>query len=147
MDLKNGNNPIGNSIDALNYYYYWPHKKLKCSAGKYFINIDPNGDVYACLVRKEKDQKAYKLKELESILPFMRHQPIELNYKFIIIDEAESISEIALNKLLKTLEEPEIMACFFFLNRSGKKFLQTIKSFFKKTFVYKGLFIACDLLH
>lgn len=87
-----------------------------------------NNHADVLLVRKEKDQKAYKLKELESILPFMRHQPIELNYKFIIIDEAESISEIALNKLLKTLEEPEIMACFFFLNRSGKKFLQTINS-------------------
>lgn len=55
MDLKKGNNHIGNSIDALNYYYYWPDKKLKCSAGTYFINIDPNGDVYSCLVRKEKD--------------------------------------------------------------------------------------------
>lgn len=61
----------------------------------------------------EKSKKyAISVDDIRDIIDSLYLTPFELNKRVYIIEEAESMSEICQNKLLKSLEEPPPRVCF-----------------------------------
>lgn len=59
---------------------------------------------------------------------FLKTRPLFLKQKIIYIQEAHKVNKILWNKLLKTLEEPEVDVSIFLLNPLKANFLPTISS-------------------
>ncbi len=78
----------------------------------------------------ETEEKKYTLKnnEFRDFFSFLGTRPIELTRKFIIIKDAHKISDTIANKLLKTLEEPEVEASIFLINSAKQEIMPTISS-------------------
>lgn len=75
----------------------------------------------------EKSKRyAISVDDIKEIVDSLYLTPFELNNKVYIIENAESMSEICQNKLLKSLEEPPPRVCFV-LCASGK-LLPTVES-------------------
>lgn len=55
-------------------------------------------------------------------------RPSELEYKFYIIEDADTMTVQAQNALLLTLEEPPSYVCFFLLCQSAGELLETVRS-------------------
>ena len=70
----------------------------------------------------------YNNEHLREISTFLTYKPTVLDTKFILITDGDKLLESHLNKLLKTLEEPPIKVCIFFINPSKKALLPTILS-------------------
>ena len=68
-------------------------------------------------------KKFYDKKLVDDILHFLSHNPLIGNKKFIIIENLKYLSEIHMNKLLKTFEEPPIGLSLFLLNPYGSHYL------------------------
>jgi len=92
LKLKRTNRHIGNSRAGLGYLYNWPnYKKKKCYAGKLFVHIYPNGDIYPCFNMDSKRSvnclsngfnTAFKNLELEDCEGCWTYANIEMNYLF-----------------------------------------------------------------
>ncbi|EQC44321.1 DNA polymerase III, delta subunit [Bacteriovorax sp. Seq25_V] len=78
----------------------------------------------------ETDEKNYTLKnnEFRDFFSFLGTRPIELTRKIIVIKDAHKISDTIANKLLKTLEEPEVEASIFLINSERQQIMPTITS-------------------
>lgn len=78
----------------------------------------------------ETEEKKYTLKnnEFRDFFSFLGTRPNELSRKFIIIKDAHKISDTIANKLLKTLEEPEVEASIFLVNSERQEIMPTITS-------------------
>lgn len=59
---------------------------------------------------------------------FLRSRPLSLKQKIVIIQDAHKVNKIIWNKLLKTLEEPEVAVAIFLLNPNKVNILETITS-------------------
>ena len=55
-------------------------------------------------------------------------RPVELDYKFVIINDADKMTVQAQNALLLTLEEPPSYTLFFLIAQSAKSLLETVVS-------------------
>lgn len=79
---------------------------------------------------KEKDEKEYKVSNLaiKEFIALQNYSPGNLEHRFIFFHDAQDISRILSNKLLKVLEEPQTKTTVFFLNSSNKPMLPTIES-------------------
>tara|TARA_B100001971_G_C18268046_1_gene596578 strand:+ start:7291 stop:8022 length:732 start_codon:yes stop_codon:yes gene_type:complete len=102
---------------------------------EYFFNIDQkkrsiqnNADVLLISDEVYLQKKFYDKKLVDDILHFLSHNPLIGNKKFIIIENLKYLSEIHMNKLLKTFEEPPIGLSLFLLNPEGAKPIQTVLS-------------------
>lgn len=78
--------------------------------------------------KDEPKQKRYAISvdDIKEIIDSLYLTPFELNRKVYIIENAESMSEICQNKLLKSLEEPPPRVCFV-LCATGR-LLPTVRS-------------------
>jgi len=82
------------------------------------------------ILDKKDDKKNYSIDD-ESLINFQRSlafSPIELNYKIAYFKNAQTLTKVILNKLLKILEEPPSHFCIIFENASNNQFLETINS-------------------
>jgi DNA polymerase III delta prime subunit len=66
------------------------------------------------------------VKEIEELIKFTQMRPSHLPYKFLIIQSAERLDEIHLNKLLKTLEAPDGESVIFFFTKHKSSMPKTI---------------------
>ncbi len=80
------------------------------------------------IINKSDPNKDYVMQDLEPIFDFMKHAPMELPSKIIIITNAQDIPSKATATLLKVLEEPQSKSSILFLGQIGRNFLQTIES-------------------
>lgn len=92
------------------------------------ITLENNADVLIISTEKYLQKKFYDKKIVDDILKFLSHQALVGNKKFVIIDNLKYLSEIHMNKLLKTFEEPPIEMHLFLHNPSGLKAIQTVLS-------------------
>lgn len=69
---------------------------------------------------------AISVDDIREIVDSLYLTPFELDKKVFIIENAESMSEICQNKLLKSLEEPPSRVCFILC--AGGKLLPTVES-------------------
>jgi DNA polymerase-3 subunit delta' len=81
---------------------------------------------YLQLISPEKDK--IKIDQIRSINDFLKYKVEESVYRFIIIDEADSMTPEAANSLLKTLEEPPARTTFILLFYNIGKVFPTIIS-------------------
>jgi DNA polymerase III delta prime subunit len=66
--------------------------------------------------------------EFKELTVWSSYNPLELSYKFVLIHNADKISKIIYNKLLKSFEEPTSKTVFLLINPNRKKLLETIES-------------------
>lgn len=76
--------------------------------------------------KEEGKRVAVTVDDVKSMISSLYLTPFELNKRFYIIEHAESMSEIAQNKLLKSLEEPPPRVCFILC--ASKALLPTVES-------------------
>lgn len=81
-------------------------------------------------VRKEDPHKNYSVKDecFHEFFRFQNFSNLELKHRFIVIEDAQSITTILANKLLKTLEEPAANTTIFLLDPFRHEILPTINS-------------------
>jgi DNA polymerase-3 subunit delta' len=81
-------------------------------------------------VRKEEAHKNYSVKDdnFSEFFRFQNFSSLDLEHRFIVIDDAQSITTIIANKLLKTLEEPAKNTTIFLLDPYRHEILPTISS-------------------
>tara|TARA_R110000868_G_scaffold248282_4_gene504662 strand:+ start:2035 stop:2856 length:822 start_codon:yes stop_codon:yes gene_type:complete len=72
----------------------------------------------------------YKIenKDFDPLFQAMAHRPLELPWRFIIVDKPQCIGDAYANKLLKTLEEPSDFCTIIFLQTGSNSLMQTIES-------------------
>lgn len=89
-----------------------------------------NGHGDLLYITKELANKNYSIKEdtFDEFFRFQNFSNIELKQRFIVIDDAHSITKILSNKLLKTLEEPAPRTTIFLLDPFRHEILPTISS-------------------
>lgn len=102
---------------------------------EYFFNIDQkkrdilnNADVLFIQSENYLAKKFYDKKIITEIMQFLSHTSLVGEKKFIIIDNIKYLSEIHMNKLLKSLEEPPIDLHWFLLNPDGISPIKTVSS-------------------
>ncbi len=79
------------------------------------------------LVIDNNDEK-FKKEHFDNFYTFMKYNPVNLKQRFVIINNIHTASDIIINKLLKTLESPNIRATIFLLNPLSNRLLSTLES-------------------
>ncbi len=69
-----------------------------------------------------------KVKELREALKDASYLPNDADYRVFVFDEAEKLSTVCQNALLKIVEEPPKHAVFIFITENVKAILQTLRS-------------------
>ncbi|MBO5910340.1 MAG: hypothetical protein J6Q15_02400 [Clostridia bacterium] len=95
------------------------------------IEINKNPDLLIL------DKPNLQVADIENLINNVQLKPMVYNYKIIFITMAEGINEIAQNKLLKTLEEPNPQVVFVLCCTNIEKLLPTIRSRLTKHYVSK----------
>lgn len=83
------------------------------------------------------DKPNLQVADIQGLIDNIQLKPMVYKYKVIFITNAEGINEIAQNKLLKTLEEPNPQVVFVLASTTSEKLLPTIKSRLNKHYVPK----------
>lgn len=75
-------------------------------------------------------ENSYKVdnKDFDPLFLAMAHKPLELPWRFIIVEKPETIGDVYANKLLKTLEEPNPACTIIFLHSDARPLMATIES-------------------
>lgn len=81
------------------------------------------------------DKDVLQVADIEGLIDNVQLKPMIYKYKVVLIEKADGINEIAQNKLLKTLEEPNPQVIFVLVSTNANKLLPTIKSRVSKHFV------------
>lgn len=101
---------------------------FECDACKKMM-LDKNPDFV------EVDKSAINVEDISKIIEDAWLKPMSFDYKVVLIKNADTINELAQNKLLKTLEEPSSSLVFIFTTTNEEKLLPTIKSRVKKIYL------------
>ncbi len=83
------------------------------------------------------DQNSIKVEDVNKLMDKLNTKPISNDYKVFLILNAEIINEIAQNKLLKSLEEPNQSTIFILTTNKIDKLLPTVLSRLHKVSVPK----------
>lgn len=83
------------------------------------------------------DQDSVKVDDVNNLISKLATKPISYKHKIFVILNADRINEIAQNKLLKSLEEPNTHTIFILTTTKMDKILPTVLSRLKKIFVPK----------
>ena len=83
------------------------------------------------------DQQSVKVEDVNSIINKTATKPVSNKYKIFVILNAERINELAQNKLLKTLEEPNSSNIFILTSSKIDGLLPTIISRLTKIYIPK----------
>jgi DNA polymerase III delta prime subunit len=103
---------------------------FNCEACKR-VEINKNPDLLIL------DKPNLQVADIEGLIDNVQLKPMVYNYKIVFITNAEGINEIAQNKLLKTLEEPNPQVIFVLTCTNIEKLLPTIRSRLTKHYVAK----------
>ena len=94
-------------------------------------NINKNPDLLIL------DKPALQVADIQGLIDNVQLKPMVYKYKIVFITNADGINQIAQNKLLKTLEEPNKQVIFVLTCTNVEKLLPTIKSRLTKHYVPK----------
>lgn len=94
-------------------------------------NINKNPDLLIL------DKPTLQVADIQGLIDNVQLKPMVYKYKVIFITNADGINQIAQNKLLKTLEEPNPQVIFVLTCTNIEKLLPTIKSRLVKHYVPK----------
>jgi hypothetical protein len=109
-----------------NFLLSWT-KNLICKINKISTSsLENSPDIL--IIDSPEDQKQYQIEEIQEIFKFTAFSAMNLKKKFLIVNHSHKLTQIHLNKLLKTLEEPPIEMHIFFLNSQRVSTIDTISS-------------------
>ncbi len=74
------------------------------------------------------DTGSIKTEQIEALHHFMHVKPYLSSHKVVVIDNADAMTDVAQNKMLKLLEEPPGHALFIFVTDNPLKLLETVRS-------------------
>ncbi len=98
----------------------------KCTPCK-TINSKNNVDIF--YINPSKGKKTIGVENIrEGVIQNLAIKPYRNKYKIYIIDRCETMTIMAQNMLLKSIEEPPRHSIFFLMTRNSSSFLETIKS-------------------
>jgi DNA polymerase-3 subunit delta' len=97
----------------------------------HFINFEKQSQIYEEDIKKQKTLKIRTIKYMQKKI-FMKLY--EGKYKIFIVDPAEKITNIAINMLLKILEEPPKNVLIIFFTKNKELIPKTITSRFQTLF-------------
>jgi DNA polymerase III delta prime subunit len=80
------------------------------------------------VVRRFEDKKEIAISQIRALRDFVSKTPIDLNFKAVIIEEAEFLNEESWNAILKTLEEPSPNTVIFILSAGTSGIPKTVLS-------------------
>lgn len=83
------------------------------------------------------DQDSIKVEDVNLLMSKLSTKPLSFKHKVFVILNADKINEIAQNKLLKSLEEPNEHNIFILTTTKTDKLLPTVLSRLKKIYVPK----------
>ena len=83
------------------------------------------------------DKPTLQVADIQGLIDDVQLKPMVYKYKIIFITNADGINQIAQNKLLKTLEEPNPQVIFVLTCTNIEKLLPTIRSRLTKHYVSK----------
>lgn len=83
------------------------------------------------------DKPTFQVADIQGLIDDVQLKPMIYKYKVVFITHADGINQIAQNKLLKTLEEPNPQVIFVLTCTNVEKLLPTIKSRLTKHYVPK----------
>ncbi len=83
------------------------------------------------------DQDSIKVEDVNNLMSKLSTKPLSYSHKVFVILNADKVNEIAQNKLLKSLEEPNGYNIFILTTTKMDKILPTVLSRLKKIFVPK----------
>ncbi len=102
----------------------------------YFINesyqdnkrfsFESNPFIDVLIIRAQGTQ--FKTVEFEPFFQFLSYNTYEKDHRFIIIDRADCLTSIIINKLLKSLEEPITKTTIFLMNTTSSNLMDTLES-------------------
>ncbi len=75
----------------------------------------------------EKDESEITVEDIRVLQEFVSRRPVA-GRKFVLIDQAHRMNEVAGNAFLKTLEEPGKSTCFVLISSQPARILPTIRS-------------------
>ena len=102
---------------------------LECDACKRTL-LNKNPDLIVL------DKPNIVVDDISKLLDNVDLKPMIYPFKIVIIKNSENINDIAQNKLLKTLEEPNSSLKFILTTSQEEKLLPTVRSRLKKVFLY-----------
>jgi DNA polymerase III subunit delta' len=87
-----------------------------------------DGSVHPDVMLLEKDEKSFKIEQVQKLKELTHYGPAEGAYKVIIINDADTLTLQAANSFLKTLEEPPENVTFILICNREEGLLPTIAS-------------------
>lgn len=142
---------LGMEINSLShaYLFYSKDRILNDNMAELFamkIFCETNQPCFECdackkmLVSKNPDfivldKPSILVEDILAVLEDAQLKPMIFERKVVLIKNADSINEVAQNKLLKTLEEPNKSTIFILTTTNEDKLLATVKSRVKKYFI------------
>lgn len=93
-------------------------------------HIFQNGHEDLLVIRMKEAEKKYKIDDplIQDFFRFQQFSAHSWSQRFVILFDADKLSDQILNKMLKTLEEPQEKTTIIFLSPSYKKLMPTIES-------------------
>ena len=79
-------------------------------------------------LKRDEDTKGIKIERVRKMLDWASLKPYEAEWKIVVLEEAERLTEEASQALLKTLEEPPQQTVFVLLTEDKSQILETIQS-------------------
>lgn len=132
------------------YLFYGEDEMLNIELAKVFIASIFCGQpaCFACEVCRRNqinknpdllilDKPTLQVADIQGLIDDVQLKPMVYKYKVVFITNADGINQIAQNKLLKTLEEPNSQVIFVLACTNVEKLLPTIKSRLTKHYVPK----------
>lgn len=113
---------------AMSFFCKEKRACFECDACKQSL-INKNPDLVIL------NKPAILVEDVEKLIDSIQFKPMNFEKKFIIINNAENINEIAQNKLLKSLEEPSDSLVFILTCTNIDKLLPTVRSRLKKIYL------------
>ena len=120
--LLSGKKGIGKSLLVKHCLYeFFNDKNSKLLLNK---NTHPN----VLNFKKKDDKKNIEIDQIREIIKFTNQSSLNNKFKFIIIDDVESLNINSSNALLKSLEEPNTNVHFILIFNSEMNISDTIRS-------------------
>lgn len=92
------------------------------TCGRILCNTHP--DIHI----EQPERNLIRIDAIRKIISFIKYPPIEISYRFVIIDDAHLMNRSAQNALLKTLEEPPANRIIILVTSQPSSLLQTVRS-------------------
>lgn len=114
------------------YLFYGPMGVGKLSLAeafaRYVLEKEQKSAPLVDLIRMQPTGDSYRVEDFEHIIKLSHHAPFESKYRVVLLEQADRLTTVTANKLLKVLEEPPSFLIFILVSDELDRILPTIQS-------------------